>query len=337
MSMLTPASEVILRHAEEFTESHVLLAGDIQDLIAAQLTAKSVYASTTQYHQWQAMHPQLGDNSAFELTVNAEAAARCDTLIYFWPKSKQEALFQLTQIFSCLPVGSHVFIVGENRSGVRSAEKMTEAFVSLHKVDSARRCGLYYGELTAAAQFTLTDWLKEYQVGDANITTLPGVFSQDNFDNGSALLTNALIRPLSGKLLDIACGSGVIATVLAKRNPDLVLTLSDVSAAALAASRETLTRNQLEGEVIASNVYSDLSGKYDWIVSNPPFHDGLNTSYNAAQQLITGAKVRLNRGGKICIVANAFLPYPALLDSTFGQHQVLAQTGKFKVYIATNA
>lgn len=142
---------------------------------------------------------------------------------------------------------------------------------------------------------------------------------------------------MTGSLLDIACGSGVIATVLAKRNPGLTLTLSDVSAAALEAGRETLARNQLEGRVIASDVYSDISDRYDWIVANPPFHDGLNTSYSAAQRLISGAKARLNHGGKLCIVANAFLPYPDLLDSTFGQHKVLAQTGKFKVYLATNA
>jgi 16S rRNA (guanine1207-N2)-methyltransferase len=34
-------------------------------------------------------------------------------------------------------------------------------------------------------------------------------------------------------------------------------------------------------------------------------------------------------------VANAFLPYAALLDATFGSHEVLAQNGRFKVYEAT--
>ncbi|HAT1526425.1 16S rRNA (guanine(1207)-N(2))-methyltransferase RsmC [Morganella morganii] len=337
MSMLTPASEVILRHADEFTGSRVLLAGDIQDSLAAQLSAQSVYVSTSQYHQWQALRAALGDRAAFALTVSPEAAAQCDTLIYFWPKSKQEALFQLTQIFSCLPVGSNIFIVGENRSGVRSAEKMTEPFTALRKIDSARRCGLYYGELTTPAHFALQEWIGSYTAEDTQIVTLPGVFSQDNIDAGSALLLESLNQPVTGSLLDIACGSGVIATVLAKRNPGLTLTLSDVSAAALEAGRATLAQNQLEGRVIASDVYSDISDRYDWIVANPPFHDGLNTSYSAAQRLISGAKARLNRGGKLCIVANAFLPYPDLLDSTFGRHQVLAQTGKFKVYLATNA
>ncbi|MEX9626382.1 methyltransferase, partial [Proteus mirabilis] len=33
--------------------------------------------------------------------------------------------------------------------------------------------------------------------------------------------------------------------------------------------------------------------------------------------------------------ANAFLPYQDILDHVFGSHEVLASTGKFKVYQAT--
>ncbi|MNP78368.1 Ribosomal RNA small subunit methyltransferase C [compost metagenome] len=42
-------------------------------------------------------------------------------------------------------------------------------------------------------------------------------------------------------------------------------------------------------------------------------------------------------GGRLRIVANAFLPYPDILDATFGSHEVLAQNGRFKVYQATVA
>lgn len=47
-----------------------------------------------------------------------------------------------------LPVGVDVFVVGENRSGVRSAEPTLEGHVTLVKIDSARRCGLYHGRPT---------------------------------------------------------------------------------------------------------------------------------------------------------------------------------------------
>jgi 16S rRNA (guanine1207-N2)-methyltransferase len=84
--------------------------------------------------------------------------------------------------------------------------------------------------------------------------------------------------------------------------------------------------------VFASNVFSEVNGRFDMIISNPPFHDGLQTSLEAAQTLIRGAVRHLNSGGELRIVANAFLPYPKVLDETFGFHEVIAQTGRFKVY-----
>ncbi len=48
-------------------------------------------------------------------------------------------------LLSLLPVGTDIFVVGENRSGVRSAEQMLAEYCALNKVDSARRCGLYHG------------------------------------------------------------------------------------------------------------------------------------------------------------------------------------------------
>ena len=44
------------------------------------------------------------------------------------------------------------------------------------------------------------------------------------------------------------------------------------------ASRATLAANGIEGEVFASNVFSEVNGRFDMIISNPPFHDGLQTS-----------------------------------------------------------
>ena len=112
------------------------------------------------------------------------------------------------------------------------------------------------------------------------------------------------------------------------------LTLCDVHAAAIEASKATLAINGFEGEVFPSNVFSDVTGRFDLILSNPPFHEGRETSLDAAQTLIRGAVKHLNTGGELRIVANAFLPYPQVLDETFGSHEVLAQNGRFKVYRA---
>ncbi|MFE8048060.1 16S rRNA (guanine(1207)-N(2))-methyltransferase RsmC [Brenneria goodwinii] len=335
MSALTPASEVILRHSDEFILRRVLFAGDLQDTLPARFEAADVRVHATQFHHWQQLKGALENNVRYGLVADAELAADCDTLIYYWPKSKQEAEFQLRNLLSLLPVGCEIFVVGENRSGVRSAENILADFAALTKIDSARRCGLYHGRIEKQSAFNLDDWWDEYLIEGVTVKALPGVFSRDGLDPGSELLLSTFEPHMKGKVLDIACGAGVLAAVLAKKSPKIRLTLSDVSAGALASSRATLAANQLEGEVIASNVYSDISGRFDLIVSNPPFHDGLQTSLQAAEMLIRGAVSHLPIGGQLRIVANAFLPYPALLDAAFGSHEVLAQTGRFKVYQAT--
>ena len=215
---------------------------------------------------------------------------------------------------------------------ISGAGTMLAEYAPLTKVDSARRCGLYHGRLEKQPAFDPEQFWGEYPLENLTIKTLPGVFSRDGLDIGSQLLLSTLTPHTKGKVLDVGCGAGVLATVLASHSPKVRLSLCDVSAPAVEASRATLAANGIEGEVFASNVFSEVNGRFDMIISNPPFHDGLQTSLEAAQTLIRGAVRHLNSGGELRIVANAFLPYPNVLDEIFGFHEVIAQTGRFKVY-----
>ena len=311
MSSLSPASEVILRHLDHFADRHVLIAGDLQDTFAAQIQAKSVRAYTNQYHQWLPLLKSMGDNVLFGLVADQSFVKYCNTLIYFWPKNKNEATFQLRSLCSNLQVGTEIFIVGENRSGVKSATELMNGIAKLKKIDSARRCSLFFGTQTYQTLFDRNNWWQTYRHDDLTVMALPGVFSQNALDEGSRLLLSTFDDAMVGDLLDMACGCGVLATVLGKKNPMLKLTLCDVNAAAISSSIATLNVNELEGRVIASNVYE------------------------AAEDIIRLAPNYLKRGGKLRIVANSFIPYPDILDHVFGSHEVLASTGKFKVYQAT--
>jgi 16S rRNA (guanine1207-N2)-methyltransferase len=334
MSAYSPASEVLLRHSDDFEQSRILFAGDMQDTLPASFESAASRAHTQQFHHWQDLSRQMGDNVRYSLVAEAADVADCDTFIYYWPKNKPEAQFQLMNILSLLPVGTDVFVVGENRSGVRSAEQMLAEYCPLNKIDSARRCGLYHGRLEKQPTFDANAYWGEYTHDALTIKTLPGVFSRDGLDVGSQLLLSTLTPHTKGKVLDVGCGAGVLAVSLASHSPKVRLTLCDVGAAAVEASKATLAANSIEGEVLASNVFSEINGRFDMIISNPPFHDGLQTSLDAAQTLIRGAVRHLNSGGELRIVANAFLPYPKVLDETFGFHEVIAQTGRFKVYRA---
>lgn len=107
----------------------------------------------------------------------------------------------------------------------------------------------------------------QYNIDGLTIKTLPGVFSRDGLDVGSQLLLSTLTPHTKGKVLDVGCGAGVLSAALASHSPKVRLTLCDVSAPAVEASRATLAANGLEGEVFASNVFSEVKGRFDAIIS----------------------------------------------------------------------
>ncbi|UMX60213.1 hypothetical protein MJ391_04310 [Escherichia coli] len=91
MSAFTPASEVLLRHSDDFESARVLFAGDLQDDLPARLDTAASRAHTQQFHHWQVISRQMGDNARFSLVATADDVADCDALIYYWPKNKPEA------------------------------------------------------------------------------------------------------------------------------------------------------------------------------------------------------------------------------------------------------
>ncbi|XNM46105.1 hypothetical protein ACLK15_25500 [Escherichia coli] len=178
-----PASEVLLRHSDDFEQSQSV-AGDLQDDLPARLDTAASRAHTQQFHHWQVLSRQMGDNARFSLVATADDVADCDTLILL-AEEQTGSPVPVNKVLSLLPVGTDIFVVGENRSGVRSASRCSADYAPLNKVDSARRCGLYFGRLEKQPVFDADKFWGEYSVDGLTVRTLPGVFSRDGLDVGS--------------------------------------------------------------------------------------------------------------------------------------------------------
>lgn len=81
------------------------------------------------------------------------------------------------------------------------------------------------------------------------------------------------------RILDVCTGSGCIAIALKKRHPEWQLTGIDISAEAIEIAKENAQRNNVEVRFEVADIfdfngenYKGLAnGKYDIIVSNPPY------------------------------------------------------------------
>lgn len=73
------------------------------------------------------------------------------------------------------------------------------------------------------------------------------------------------------QILDIGTGSGAIAISLKFARPDWHVTASDISSEALQLAKENSERNQASLDFIESDVFNQISGKFDVIISNPPY------------------------------------------------------------------
>ena len=91
--------------------------------------------------------------------------------------------------------------------------------------------------------------------------------------------------------------------------------------------------NQLSDVTVqAGDVFGGLDGQqFDLIVSNPPFHKEFDVNTNVAHRIMREAKSRLSTGGRLVIVANAFLNYEDVMTAHLSRARVVARNNRFVV------
>lgn len=122
------------------------------------------------------------------------------------------------------------------------------------------------------------------------------------------------------RVLDIGTGSGAIAISLKSARPDWQVTASDISQGALQLAKENSKLNQVTLDFVESDVFSQITGTFDVIISNPPYiaYDdkdevGVNVlasephlalfadedGFAIYRQIIEGAAEHLSENGKL--------------------------------------
>ena len=331
------SSQVILRNESRLGPGELLLINPPRDALCQQLQAggHSVRVSTQDQGDFRWLSGS-GVNASFELLP--EPITEPGAVILNLPREKDRLAMMLHALASRMPPDTPLWLVGENQAGIKSAGKhLASYFRNVARLDNARHCGLYDASGAISEKpFELADYEQSWQVDYAgkSITavSLPGVFAHGRLDKGSQLLLQSLekVKP-AGRILDFACGSGVIGCSLLATDAEMDLTLLDVSALAIESSRLTLHRNGLAAALLPSDGLAELEGRYDWIISNPPFHRGVSNDLDIAAHFFADSGTFLTENGRIVIVCNRHLPYTSWLQNHFKNVERLDENREFLI------
>lgn len=104
-----------------------------------------------------------------------------------------------------------------------------------------------------------------------------GVFSKNNIDYGSKLLIETYLKENDineKRVLDVGCGYGFLG-IMVSRVTDSYVEMIDINKRAVHLTNMNIKRyKDFKGKTYVSNVYENVEGKYDIIITNPPIRIG---------------------------------------------------------------
>ncbi len=274
---------------------------------------------------------QLSPLSPGSMAIEALEDASLDAITLLAPPGVLERRFVLAHALRVLAPGGRLTALAPKDKGGSRLSKELEAF-GCDVIETARRHHRICETERPAALVGLDDAIAEGAprlVPELGLWSQPGVFSWDRVDPGSALLAKTLPK-LSGDGADLGCGVGWLAHPLLREPKIKSLVLIDIDRRAIDAARHNVDDPRADIRWADARGELGLEG-LDFVVMNPPFHQGGIEDHGLGFAFIVAARRVLRRSGALWMVANRHLPYEAKLGELFKTVTPRADKSGFKV------
>lgn len=186
----------------------------------------------------------------------------------------------------------------------------------------------YSASPSSEHRYQTAEWT--YRGHALRFTTDAGVFSKGEVDSGTALLLRSLPDDMAGRVLDLGCGWGPVGIAVGKAWPACEIVMCDVNERALELSRLNAKANGVAAAALASDGLENVTGTFDYIITNPPIRAGKQVIY----RMFADSARRLRPGGQLYLVirrqqgAESALKY---LKTIFDQADAVEKSGGFWV------
>lgn len=265
-----------------------------------------------------------------------------DACFVFLSKQKDRALYDVADAVNHLEQGGHIVLCAAKNAGGERLQKISDA-LGLDIVQSLSKfhCKYVLAKKGKGIRLDVVDtFLKagDFQTNKYGYRVRPGVFGWSKIDKGSSLLVNTLPDTLSGRGADFGCGYGYLTDqILSKCSGVTYMGCIDCDYdAVMSAEKNLIDRHSgrdveyLWGDLTRSS----LGGTYNFVVMNPPFHEGKNQDLSLPHKMIKTAHDVLGKYGALYMVSNVHLPYEGVLKDLFFEVETLCVKDGFKVFKA---
>jgi len=265
-----------------------------------------------------------------------------DVVFLSVPKQKIAAKALIAKSLSALKDGGTLICMAANDAGGKTLEKTVGAFgvetQSLSKSKARIVVAQKKGADNVAIETAVEDGAPQGMMfGDDIFVTRPGIFGWNKIDRGSHLLIGAIEDDLKGAGADFGCGYGYLSKEILNRYDGIKKFYAiDADFHALNCAQENIGENLINFDV--EYLWEDLTkfslSNLNWIVMNPPFHEGKKADNDIGARFIENASKSLKKNGVLYMVANAHLPYEKILNAYFSHIDKVKEQDGFKIFKA---
>lgn len=309
----------------------------------ARFLACGIAADRTLDASWKAvltcLQPQRPDflaleREGFKAVPRLEGDESFDGGLLLLGKHRGRNEAWLAEILARVKPGGTIIVSGDKKLGIDSFRKMTSSIADIEdRMSKNHAVAFWFRRPANITDEQLAGLKPAHNLVDGLYYTQAGMFSSNAVDRGSALLVPYMKDILFGNVADYGAGWGYLSAQALAHAPKLErLDLYEADYESLQAARENLKQTEKPVNFHWFDLTKEaVTGIYDTVIMNPPFHEGRATDVSLGQSFISAAAKRLKTGGRLLMVANRQLPYEAVLKGSFRVVNLLKDESGFKV------